>query len=211
MINEINIENFKSLANNKFELKNLTLLTGASSSGKSTLIQAILLIKGSFEKNKDIFYIIKSKLLKLNDKDVLEIILREILIENNYITLGNVGDILYEKAKEDNIKIELKLNTGMTLLNCEIEDKESKTLKNKLLCDGKILELLEEENLTYISANRIVPESFYKYSKENVEKGQLGKNGEYAIHYLAENKNKKISIHALKHENSSGLDRKSVV
>ncbi|MGL5579840.1 MAG: AAA family ATPase [Cetobacterium sp.] len=205
MIKEVDIQNFKSLAKNNFELENLTLLTGASSSGKSTLIQAILFLKGNFEEKSDVLNVFKNS-MKLTDKEILEAFLRNVSLENRYISIGNASDVLYEKAEEDKIKIGLKLQTGDVLFNCKVEDRSSKILNNSLKCTGDISELLKEQNLSYISANRIVPESSYKYSKENIEKGQLGKNGEYAIHYLAENKNKKIEIEALKHEDSSGLD-----
>ncbi|MGL6130964.1 MAG: DUF3696 domain-containing protein [Fusobacteriaceae bacterium] len=205
MIKEISIENFKSLAKNKFQLKNLTLLTGVSSSGKSTLIQAILFIKGNFEEKSNVLNIFRNS-MKLSDEEILKAFLINVSLENRYISIGNASDVLYEKAEEDKIEIGLKLQSGDVLFNCEVENKGSKTLKNRLECSGDISELLEEKNLSYISANRIIPESSYKYSKENIEKGQLGKNGEYAIHYLAENKNKKIEIEALKHEESTGLD-----
>ncbi|MGL4988790.1 MAG: hypothetical protein ACRC5F_06075, partial [Cetobacterium sp.] len=205
MIKEISIENFKSLAKNNFQLKNLTLLTGVSSSVKSTLIQAILFIKGNFEEKSNVLNIFRNS-MKLSDEEILKAFLINVSLENRYISIGNASDVLYEKAEEDKIEIGLKLQSGDVLFNCEVENKGSKTLKNRLECSGDISELLEEKNLSYISANRIIPESSYKYSKENIEKGQLGKNGEYAIHYLAENKNKKIEIEALKHEESTGLD-----
>ncbi|MGL5964507.1 MAG: DUF3696 domain-containing protein [Fusobacteriaceae bacterium] len=205
MIKEVHIQNFKSLAKNNFELENLTLLTGASSSGKSTLIQAILFLKGNFEEKSNVLNVFKSS-MKLTEKEILEAFLINVSLENKYISIGNASDVLYEKAEEDKIKIGLKLQNGDVLFNCKVEDKSSKILNNSLKCNGDISELLKEQNLSYISANRIVPESSYKYSKENIEKGQLGKNGEYAIHYLAENKNKKIEIEALKHKDSNGLD-----
>lgn len=42
MIQSIHIEKFKSIENQKFDFKPLTILTGTNSSGKSSLIQAIL-------------------------------------------------------------------------------------------------------------------------------------------------------------------------
>lgn len=43
MIQSIHIQNFKSIENQTFNFKPLTILTGANSSGKSSVIQAILL------------------------------------------------------------------------------------------------------------------------------------------------------------------------
>ncbi|MGL5428500.1 MAG: AAA family ATPase, partial [Cetobacterium sp.] len=111
MIKEIDIQNFKSLARNNFELENLTLLTGASSSGKSTLIQAILFLKGNFEEKSNVLNVFKSS-IKLTEKEILEAFLINVSLENKYISIGNASDVLYEKAEEDKIKIGLKLQNG---------------------------------------------------------------------------------------------------
>ncbi|MGL4970588.1 MAG: AAA family ATPase, partial [Cetobacterium sp.] len=131
MIKEVDIQNFKSLAKNNFELENLTLLTGASSSGKSTLIQAILFLKGNFEEKSDVLNVFKNS-MKLTDKEILEVFLRNVSLENRYISIGNASDVLYEKAEEDKIKIGLKLQNGDVLFNCKVEDKSSKILTNSL-------------------------------------------------------------------------------
>ena len=43
MLDKLEIENFKCIGNQVFDLKPLTILTGLNSTGKSTVIQAILL------------------------------------------------------------------------------------------------------------------------------------------------------------------------
>lgn len=45
MLNRVQIKNFKCLLNHEFELKPLTILAGANGSGKSSLIQAILVLQ----------------------------------------------------------------------------------------------------------------------------------------------------------------------
>lgn len=47
MINKIEIQNFKALLNEKINFAPLTVLTGINSSGKSTLLQAIMLLETS--------------------------------------------------------------------------------------------------------------------------------------------------------------------
>ena len=49
MLNRIQIKNFKCLQNHKFELKPLTILAGANGSGKSSLIQAILVFHACYK------------------------------------------------------------------------------------------------------------------------------------------------------------------
>lgn len=45
MINKISIENFKSISQLKLNCNKLNLITGTNSSGKSTFLQSMLLIK----------------------------------------------------------------------------------------------------------------------------------------------------------------------
>ena len=49
MFNEIKIKNFKSLKELDVNFKNLTLFTGVNSSGKSSTLQALLLLKQNFQ------------------------------------------------------------------------------------------------------------------------------------------------------------------
>lgn len=51
MINEIEIKNFKSISNLNYKCKYLNLITGTNSSGKSTFLQALLLIKQNSSSN----------------------------------------------------------------------------------------------------------------------------------------------------------------
>jgi len=52
MLTSLEIENFKSHLSTQVSLGNLTLLTGVNSSGKSSLIQALLLLRQSFLKER---------------------------------------------------------------------------------------------------------------------------------------------------------------
>ena len=54
MIKKVKIENFKCFTNEELEFKNLTLLTGTNSSGKSSVIQSILL-SGNHQVGSDIY------------------------------------------------------------------------------------------------------------------------------------------------------------
>jgi len=51
-IEKVTIKNFKSLRDIQIDLRGLTVLTGVNSSGKSTFIQALLLLK----QNEEILY-----------------------------------------------------------------------------------------------------------------------------------------------------------
>ena len=49
MITELTIEKYKSLADVKLSIGDLTLLTGLNGSGKSSVIQSLLLLRQSYE------------------------------------------------------------------------------------------------------------------------------------------------------------------
>ena len=61
MIEFINIQNFKTLLNASFPLGNLNLFSGLNGMGKSTLVQSLLLLRQSYERNT-----LKTKGLLLN-------------------------------------------------------------------------------------------------------------------------------------------------
>lgn len=54
MINEITLTGFKSFLNRKLKLNRLTLLTGLNSSGKSSIIQALLMMEKAFHNENSI-------------------------------------------------------------------------------------------------------------------------------------------------------------
>ena len=54
MISNLHIQNFKSFDDENINLSNLTLLTGANSSGTSTTIQALLLLVHNIDKKEQI-------------------------------------------------------------------------------------------------------------------------------------------------------------
>ena len=52
MITKLKISDFKAHHNTELSFAPLTLLTGINSSGKSTILQALLLLRQSFKKNR---------------------------------------------------------------------------------------------------------------------------------------------------------------
>ena len=61
MITKLKIANFKSHRNTNLNASNLTVLTGVNSSGKTSVLQSLLLLRQSFLKNR------LSNALDLND------------------------------------------------------------------------------------------------------------------------------------------------
>ncbi|EAH6155223.1 hypothetical protein EHC79_09250, partial [Campylobacter jejuni] len=86
MITNLKIENFKSISDYNFEFKPLTILAGTNSSGKSSIIQALLFC--SYYANKDIY------------------------LEDYLRSFGEGKDLLCLESNEDQIKITSNINNG---------------------------------------------------------------------------------------------------
>lgn len=194
MFNEIKIKNFKSLKELDVNFKNLTLFTGINSSGKFSTLQALLLLKQNFQ--------IYGSMIKTFElpMETLKNIFQKLSINGEYLDLGLGKNILYDKAEDDILELNLKLNDGQVNFKSNIrESKDEESINCEMSYSDNIEELFLQSNFTYLSADRIVPQSSYKYSKENVLRRNLGKNGEYTIHFLAENKNSSIPLKELQH------------
>ena len=90
MITEFHIKNFKSHADTLLSLKPLTFLTGLNGSGKTSIIQSLLLLRQSFKKQR------LSEALILND------------------LLCNIGlgkDAIFQSSKDDYLQFGLKTDS----------------------------------------------------------------------------------------------------
>ena len=106
MFKKIEIKNFKSLKELNINLKDLTLLTGINSSGKSSTIQALLLIKQNLE-TKTYMYETLETLKKSKEydsktiDDVFKVLINTLKIKGEYLDLGAAKNILYSGADND--------------------------------------------------------------------------------------------------------------
>ncbi|EHO84444.1 AAA family ATPase [Fusobacterium ulcerans] len=197
MIENLKIKNYKSLENIELELKNLNLLTGINSTGKSSIIQVILLFEQYLKENSDLLKVLK-EIRDINPKTMKDLKLNGELVE-----LGVIGDLLFEDAMDDKLSFEFIKNRicfSITIDTMEQEFEEE--LKCQIKCEDIVSLISERKNIQYLTAERIVPKSSYSYSTDMIKKKDIGKTGEYSIHYLAENKNEEIKIKELKYENS---------
>lgn len=168
MIKSLSVEGLKSINKTKIDFENINILVGTNSSGKSTLIQAILLASQNLN---NINCPLNGNLVSLGD-------FRE---ARNFIT----------NAQEIKIDIEIdNLSHGIALVECE-ENKEDScrlignTYEDKI--DNKILKKLSiDEGLYYLSSSRIGHKDIYE---KNLSKSyKFGLQGEYCIYYFEKHK-----------------------
>ncbi|ODV49936.1 putative ATPase [Methanohalophilus euhalobius] len=109
MIKNIHLENFKGLQNSqKIDLKPLTVLCGTNSSGKSTIIQSLLLLKQTFEN--------QSRYGK-------------IVLNGQYVHMGSFKNIVYNQNKKNEVKISFEIEP----LNNSITKRYKKNLQHRFL------------------------------------------------------------------------------
>ncbi len=187
MIESIKIRNFKSLKNISMNTRSLNLLSGLNGMGKSTLLQSLLLIK-------------QSEALAVNGS---------LNLNGRFIGIGKGKDALYQFAEDDFISFEFGL-TGKKRLAWSFEYKPSDVLSTDSHNEPALVSCLVD-NLHYVSADRLGPQSLYDISQSAVDKNEVGIRGEYAVHYLQSNGVRHRVDPRLKHKKVDDLSLKNQV
>lgn len=183
MINRIKISALKSIDNLDIECTKLNIIAGTNSSGKSTLIQAILLI---FQ-NLDVKQGLNGELVTMGDF--------RIDVKNNNVSGDKVQIELFEGDLDKSIKLIFSegesdiVPVDITLIN----DNNSSS--------GLVKEY--SKKLHYLSCNRIGAKDVYMKNYSSTE--GLGKNGEYALHYLQMHKKDNLELELCKDSSSETL------
>ncbi len=182
MLEFIRIQRFKSLMDASFPLGKLNLFTGLNGMGKSSLIQTLLLLRQSKERNT------------LDNKGLL--------LKGDYVSLGNGQDILSENAEEETIDFTIVWEGTSPVYFSFLYAHQSDLQPN----NNTVVADLENRNLfsrnfQYLSADRVSPKPAYDISDYYIKDlNSLGNHGEYTAHFIAEYGLSSMKIHALKHK-----------
>ncbi|CAA6810999.1 MAG: Unknown protein [uncultured Sulfurovum sp.] len=171
MIEKVKIEGFKSIKSQEFEFKGLTILTGLNSTGKSSVVQSILLLSS--------FNSIDNPVLRKHVK--------------KFSTFSDVRN-KYENVNEINLGLQGQgISTSMSI-------ERSNSWKVGLMNESN--KITFEENLFYISSNRIGPEDIANYDEDM----KFGIDGEYLFGYFEQNKRTRLDNLLIKDESHNTLD-----
>lgn len=172
MITKLKISNFKSHQNTVLNTGALTLLSGVNSSGKSSVLQALLLLRQSYKKGR------LGAGLDLNAP---------------LCDIGKGIDALNQFSENEIINFDLQIdNTQQRVFEFNVNNKYGDTLipnKLPLVLDSDLLSLpLFTNNFQYLSAGRIAGVDLYPMDSYAVEtEKQLSVNygqGELVAHFL---------------------------
>lgn len=193
MIKYLRIKNFKSLKSIHLKPANLNLCFGMNGMGKSTLLQALLLLRQSQQKG-----VLETKGLLLQGGDL--------------ISIGTGRDAFYQFAgKEEPLQFEIQTTENLHYkwsflfdAASDILPKAPETESDSAHHAGLDQFSLFNHNFSYLSAERISPQKVYLKSEYEVSRNRsIGPRGEYAVHYLSQfGMSEKIEFENLKHKNA---------
>lgn len=168
MITSVIIKNFKPYRNQEFSLGRLNLLAGLNGSGKSSLLQALLVLRQSFDQG-----LLRNEHATLN---------------GNLVRLGRFIEALFESAEEKQISFALNFASGQSF-SCTLPawDSDDRSGPVSIAASGEIFkhEALFRSGFRFLAAERIGPRIHYSLPDNEALASGVGTFGEWTPYYLA--------------------------
>lgn len=182
MLQKITVKNFKSLKDISVEMSHLNLFTGMNGMGKSSLIQVFLLLRQSFVSRHE----------------------NKLFLNGSLVEIGSVKDAVCESRSDNKLYFELEYKNKNTVKNTGFVFEYNKTTDDFFILKNKIkineLPILQSNTFQYLNAERVGPRKYNQTNFNEINKQQIGNQGEYSIHYLFENKDNDIPVKQLAKE-----------
>lgn len=160
MIATLRIKNFKSLKDTgALILKHVNILTGLNGMGKSSLVQALLLLRQSDDLSKGL------------------------RLRNGLVNIGTTSDALFQYAETS--EIEFQVDDVTWCFNAASQSDVLETIR----ADNNNSEHIQPlpifgNHFQYIAADRIAQTEMHEVSHSSISRGFLGIKGEYTVHFL---------------------------
>lgn len=186
MIESLKLSNFKCFEELFLELSNLNVLAGINSMGKSTVIQALLLLRQSYDMGS---------------------LFNGIHLNGEIVEIGTGYDLLYRNSEKDEFEINIRSDSNDYYWKYAYErDSDFQKLVTSNITDNiyNVLNIFQP-TFAYVSADRIGPQRFYKKAyHEVIDKNQVGYKGELYADYVAERGlNDKVENPLVLHKNGT--------
>lgn len=171
MISAIKLKNFKCFRQCRIPLKPLTLLTGINSTGKSSAIQAFLLIQQSYRA--------EAGSLSRADVEATSLKPEGLFLAGPLVDLGLPSDVLFSNSEVDSFGISLEWQDGSEFsVRADIE-------ANALKVKDVVGKYTAPDQLYYLSAERLCPKTLFPIpSNSQLEISSIGNHGEFAAYLL---------------------------
>ncbi len=184
MLKKLHLENFKGFDVVDVPFRSVNLLTGLNSSGKSSVIQALLLLKQiDYQRDPSTDHV-------------------ELFSNGDYVSQGSGRELLYEFADKDEIVISCDSEIGLSEWRFKYNAKTNRLITENVY-ERSCLAMLSELPLSYLGAERWGPRLTYPY--EDAEQTGLGICGEYAIRYLIDHAEDPVENEQARHPTAKGV------
>lgn len=181
MITTIAVRNFKVFKDFDFHPSNLTVLAGMNGMGKSSVIQALLLLRQSFEDTR--------------------LMTGAISLNGALVNLGKGKDVLYQYAVEETISIGVTVDGESYQWLFEYRpERDYLSGTNRYEREQLASISLFGDRFQYLHAERQGPEDTYAMNDFVVaHQRQVGIHGELTAHYLYLYRNEEVTVESLHH------------
>lgn len=169
MLESLVLHNFKSARDLEVPFKPLTVLSGLNGSGKSTVLQAIGLVRQSLLLSQSV------RLPSLHLRGPL-------------VQLGVVGDVLSDRASDNTIEIRLSIDNKQAswVVNAQT-DSDILQIQDYVGLPDPVENFLRDCHFQFLQADRLTPQTHYERSDSvSLAMGFLGAHGQFTPDYLAE-------------------------
>lgn len=193
-LERIKLKNFKCHRDEEIQLNNMTILTGSNAAGKSSLVQAILLAKESWN-------CVENRVISTNNIGginlglPLSIVSEDFQEENVELDLcisGNDNKVILALHDEDNYEFYFDIVNYEEIINCNVSS--SKTLKNL--------------KVFFLNAERVGPRIISPLEKaERFFVGYKGENTSYVINEIDKMQKLDKKLNLPKELKKSNIDR----
>ncbi|MFF9395284.1 AAA family ATPase [Streptomyces griseoluteus] len=201
MLESLTLTNFKAFSRQRIGLEPFTLLTGLNSSGKSSVLQSLALLRQSYE---------SGDLTPVGDTEA------GLLLNGELVQLGTGQDVRYEFYDEHGPHISLDVQgDGASARWSATYEQEADHLK--LLAEenqpprdaaslAALLPTLFGPGFQYLKADRISPQVSYPRSHHAVSsRGFLGPQGEHTVNYLRAHQDDEVTSEHLRIEDAASF------
>jgi len=172
MLNHLQLKNFKSAKDLGIEIRPLTVLAGLNGSGKSSVLQALALLKQTLDQGEP---------------------LRSLPLRGVLVRLGRSEDVHFEGAESSELTLTIRSSVGLVRFASAAKD-HADTLELSVEGDSASLKGVLNTWFQFIQADRMTPAVQYdQASTPDQQRGWLGCRGEFTVDFLQRNAELRVS------------------
>ncbi|MFJ4869506.1 DUF3696 domain-containing protein [Streptomyces sp. NPDC088757] len=220
MIDRLTLHNYKAFRHAEIPLGPLTLLTGLNSSGKSSVLQSLALLRQSYESGDLAF---SAMLPQARQAGLRTSIANQgFLLNGELVSLGTGEDVLHEDFTEDEPRIGLAVDEGpyhygwttaaeleqnlLPLVDVDLPG-TSEGGRERPAGPAAVTPAFFTSPFQYLHADRISPAEFYPRDHQvAIGRGFLGVRGEHTVNFLRHHREDTVPAGPLRHPKAASDD-----